>query len=274
MVNFIDIIQAPLRELQSFATQDSFESIECGQYAQILLAYMKAEDEQLANLVDECDDLSIRLLATIRHQILTNSVEVEIIEKLERLLPSPSDWQGEIAFTLGLAYLENEETRHALRCFKFANKHLWDLGARRKAVRALLNIVITDSKNPKTNKGIPGFEFVKEKAVEVGDDIIAGICSHHISKEHFKNKDFESSLKHINEALDLLSSDRGTPHFFEAALLRCQIYIELGRLNEANVDLQNSKTSRHPRILDSLRGIQNLLHEKNLSANDESTKQA
>lgn len=273
MVNFIDIIQAPLRELQAFTNQDSFESIECGRYSRILLAYMKGEEDQLANLVDECEDLTIRLLATIRHQILTNSIEVEIIEKLERILTNTSDWQGEIAFSLGLAYLENDETRHALRCFKFANKHLWDLGARRKAVRALLNIVITDSKNPKTNKGIPGFEFVREKAIEVGDDIIAGICSHHISKEHFKNKDFEQSLKHINEALDLLSSDRGTPHFFEAALLRCQLYIELGRLNEASVDLQNSKSSRHPRILDSLRVIQNIFNEKNLQE-DESTKQA
>lgn len=274
MINFAEIIQAPMRELQSFISAGRFASPEEGQYAHTLLAFLKSDDEQLEDLAEACEHNVLRSLIALRHQILTNSIESDLIEKLERMLTQASDWQGEIAYTLGLAYLENEEIKHALRCFKYANKRLWDIGARKKAVKALLNIILTEARDGKTNRGVAGFEFVREKAVEVNDNVLTGVCLTHIAKEHAKLKAFNEALTAANQALDLLSDERSTSYFFEALLQRAQVYLELDRVADAQVDLQNAKLSRHARIQDNCRQFERALTFKTASVQQEDTKQA
>jgi len=263
MINFADVIQAPMRELQAFISQGQFETPEDGHYAGVLLAFLKADEEELFELAESSQHTQVKLLAALRHQIITNSVDSDLLEKLERLLPVTSDWQGEIAYTMGLAYLENDEHKHALRCFKMANKRLWDIGARKKAVKSLLNIVLTEARSAQTQRGVAGFEFVKEKAVEVGDDVLTGICFYHISKEYFKNQDYDLALNSSNQALDVLSADRGTPYFYEALVQRGQTYLKLGRSQEAMIDLQAAKATRHLHIQDALKAMEKLVSALN-----------
>ena len=273
MINFADVIQAPMRELQAFIAQNQFEAPEEGFYAHVLLAFLKADEEALLELAESSQQTQVKMLATLRHQIITNQVDFDLLEKLERILPLPSDWQGEIAYTMGLAYLENDEHKHALRCFKLANKRLWDIGARKKAVKSLLNIVLTEARSAKTQRGVAGFEFVKEKAVEVGDDVLTGICFYHISKEYFKNQDFDLALNSCNQALDSLSADRGTPYFYEALVQRGQTFLKLGRLQDAQIDLQAAKATRHIHIQDALKVMEKLVMVINGEDNGQS-KQA
>lgn len=266
MITLAEILQAPMRELQVFISSGEFEAPEEAQYAHVLLAFLKADDEQLEVLADDCPNTQLKMLISLRHQIITNSIETELLEKLERILPLASDWQGEIAYTMGLAYLENEDYKHALRCFKLANKRLWEIGARKKAVKSLLNIVLTEARSAKNYRGVPGFEFVREKAVEVGDDVLTGICYNHIAKEYFKENNFEQSLMSSNQALDALSAERSSPYFFEALIQRSQTYIQLGRLSEAQADLLSVKAARHLDIVEALKGIERLLSQKASSA--------
>lgn len=258
-IQFSEILQAPMRELQAFVQDGNFEAPEEALYAQVLIAFLKADEEALFTLSEECQHTQAKLLASLRHQIITNNIDTDLLEKLEKLLPLASDWQGEIAYTMGLAYLESDEYTHALRCFKLANKRLWDIGARKKAVKALLNIVLTEARSSKIQRGIAGFEFVREKAVEVGDDVLTGICYYHIAKEHFKNQDFEASLKSSNQALDSLSAERSTPYFYETLVHRGQTFLKLGKLQEAQIDLQAARATKHNHIQDALRAMEKLV---------------
>ncbi len=254
-----DILEASLRELLAYQAQGDFAHPEHSYYVDVLVSYLQVDRTDLSRLKQLSPPKYLDLVE-IRWALITESLSLEFLRKIEQSEIVP-ELEGERAFVLGLAYLDLNLPAEARRSFQLAHRKLWSQGAKKKAVKGLLNVVVSEDRLDNNKKCIPSYEYVRDRALEVRDPIVAGLCSHNIAKEYAKLGAFELSLRFSNEALDLLYQDRGVNHFYEALLQRCHTLIELERYHEALIDFQTAKASNHERIREALKALEVLLGE-------------
>lgn len=260
MDEFCEVIQSSVKELQDLILQDRIHSLELKHYAEGILAYMLSDIPNLERLLNLVTSPEIIDCLGVRLSILKGSSSHDYLAYLTSVSQN-NEWKGEKAFIIGLAHLDLKNNVFAAQSFKLAYSELWKIGAKKKAVKALMNMVVSEDRENNKQKCIPSYEYVKNKAFEVGDNIVAGLCAHNMAKEYHKLGALDLSLKYSNEALDLLSQDSGSFHFYDALLQRCHILIELSRFNEALVDFQKAKASPHIRIQEALKSIEVILGE-------------
>lgn len=261
MTSFIEAIEAPLMELYIMRMEDNFNSYDLKLYTFCIESYLRAEKDELYKLIDEVPHY-LKDLVTLRYQIVIENIDLNLLSRLENSIGEMNEWDGEIAFVSGLACWSINDNHRAFKNFQCAYKKLWELGAKKKAVKALMNVVVSESRVDNTKRCITSYEFVKDKAQEIGDKVIAGICYHNMAKEYLKLNSAELSLKYSNHALELLQVDRGAIHYYEVLLHRCHSFIQMGRFHEALADFQTAKASKNIRIQNALKAIELILENR------------
>jgi len=263
MKEFAAALQANLVELRNHSLLSDQLSPTEASYVEILIAYLKGDNAGLRHCLARTSDELLQLLGRIRLQILECAIHPSDLHLLETWRDRHGFenclWEGEAMFLLGLAWCEAGEYELSKKFYMNAHRLLWREGVKKKAVKALLNNVVAESRLNKEKKLIVDYLFVAQKAVEVEDSIVAGICHLNIAQEYRKMGAPESALKSVNKSIEFMQADRGINHFYFSLLERCHIYIDLDRLSEARLDYQIAQESPFPEIKEGLKVIDALL---------------
>jgi tetratricopeptide (TPR) repeat protein len=258
--DFRDILDGNLVDLAHYLFNDAFQSPEQRLYCESLVSYLRAENDNLKVLVQKMAEFpEIQTLTLLRLQIRNSEFNEETVAAVKKLL-FKQDWlSAEAAFALGMTYLRFSRNEEAKVFFKEAYNLLKKSGAHKKSMKALLNVVVAESRIDNKRKLVYDYEFVAKKANEVGATEVEGICHQNISKELHLVGAFELALRHSNRAIELQESDAGSLPYFETLLHRCHVLISLGRYREAHADFEKSKLSPHVQIVEARKAIEKIL---------------
>lgn len=267
---FIKLIEANLEELFELENSDGVQDPLEHAYLQILKVYLRGDHQELKSLCANSNINKISFLKPLielRYQILVSKVDRENIQTLtgfcksDNTLNSLAHWRGEIAFVVGMAYLELKEYENAKNIFKVSYQELDLYGAKKKAVKALLNVLVAESRAHNKKKLLIDYEFVANKALAAQDSIVAGICYMNISREVQLIGSLNLALKYINRSITCLMSDQGINHYYSAILQRCHVLLDLGRTLEAQLDYEEALLSPHLHIQEATK-ILSLMFKK------------
>jgi tetratricopeptide (TPR) repeat protein len=257
---FIEILQSPLKRLRELVLCGDFENDEQRQYLHILIHYLAGEPEELELLLNMIVPHSeIALIGRLRLQNLQGQYSESQIDLVHTIALSSNHYAGEAAFALGMSHLRFKNNLAAKDAFKLSYQKLTEMGALKKASKALLNLVVSESRIDNKKRLIHDYEVVASKAKAAGALEVEGICYQNISKELHILGLFELALKYSNSALALQEDGFDSVHFYETLLHRCHVLIDLGRFKEAYFDFERAKLSRHVQTIEALKCIEKIL---------------
>ena len=265
---FLRIIEASLEELRNMNLLGEIQDKNLEIYAVILESYLCSEQDKLEQTLLKLEvQHPLYVISNLRLENLKKDLQIETLSKVSTIVALENTYSGEAAFTLGRAYLRIFENEQAKKFFQKAYKCLEAQNAKKKAIKAFQNLIISETRiNPK-KKYIEQYEFLAQKAKEVSEFAVEAISYHNISKELMFYNANELALTYAHKAVKALSHERGSLHFFEAILNRAHAYIKLGKYDEAYEDYQLSLTSRHPQIMEAQDAIKLMLEDKNQEDN-------
>jgi tetratricopeptide (TPR) repeat protein len=257
---FIEILQSPLQRLTELRLEGNFEDDTQKNYLSILIHYLSSEPEALEKLLSTLNPKSeIAVIGKLRLQNMLQVFDEHQLRLIREIIHSDSLWNAEAAFALGMTYLRFKKNIEARDTFQMAYRKLTDIGAHKKAVKALLNIVVSESRMDNTKRLIQDYQVVANRAKSVECREVEGICYQNISKELQLLGFFDLALRYSHQAIDLQEAGADTVHYYETILQRCHVLIDLGRFREAHQDFARAKLSRHPQTIEALKIIENLL---------------
>ena len=264
-LQLLEIIEFDLMSLNKALLSGDFENQGTESYARILRSYLQNDIHNLKNILSP-QDLSpeFRHLASLRLMILEKKQDIDSLKEVITYNIDNKILSAERDFILGTAFLRIKENLHAREHFKKAYKELDSIGAKNKGLKALMNVVVAESRIDNKRKLIGDYELIAEKANQIGNKIIQAICIHNISKEFQKVGGFELALKYANNSIELMKGDIGALHYYEAILHRSHVLIDLGRYQQAYLDFERAKISNHSQIKNALKCIEIMLGEKKL----------
>ncbi len=260
----LKIIQENLQGLKElFYTIDNYDSDEFF-YLQTLILYYQGEINLLKiHISKRKNQDTLQLMANIRLQIIKQSVKPSDLKLLKRVIESNSKldliWKAEASFLLGWAKREIKEFQEAKVIFKRTYNLLWEVNAKKKAVKSLLNHVVCQSHIDPTKRYLLDFRVIEQKALEVEDPIVAGLCQLNMARDYRFLGSFDLSEELINKAIQNLERDRGSNNYYFAVLERCYLNIELKRMNSAHRDYQIIKESELYEIQEASKVILGIL---------------
>lgn len=254
MKNLNQVIEASIEELMEFELLGEFESEQLAFYNQAILGHTRGEVSKLEEVLPKLTD-DFATIAAYRLEILKQNYSDSEITVSE-------EFKGEAHFVMGLNFVNFKDYPKAKFHFQKAYQFLWKQGAKKKAVKSLMNMVVSESRENNQKKLIVDYEFITKKAMSIGDKITAGTCQLNISREYQMMGAFELALITCNRALDFLEADMGATHYYFALIHRCHILVDLKRYPEALVDFQKAKTSNFSETKEALKVVETLLGDK------------
>ncbi|MAZ47572.1 MAG: hypothetical protein CME65_03350 [Halobacteriovoraceae bacterium] len=258
-----DLIQLSMSELRQASMLDQFETDSENQYSKAIVYYLEENLLELKELSPS--DQEIKFLIDFRIMMLERDYsDDDIKDWLEEGETISEEKQAELYFLAAYAAAEIQSYVYSKELYQKAYPRLKKIGADKKAIKSLLNLVVSEQCNIDSKKLILDYNFVATEARKAGDPIVEGLCFLNMSYEHQKLGGLELALNFVNQALDLLQNDFGANHYYSALAHRCHVLIELGRYNEALFDFQKIKVSRASESLEALKVIQVLLGEKQM----------
>ncbi len=253
-VTLVEVFDSDLDELLAMKLR-SFSSRLAEIYAAVQIAYLSGNDEGLRGLIDSvCRDLALEesqrnLLETVvraRYQLRTRQIDVGTFRKLEAFIEEFGEWKGEIYFILA-----NRAT--AEKCYDLALiyserswKSLEKQGARKKAVRALMNHLAAESCLHPQKHYLSDLYFVYREAKKTGDRTSIGTTLLNLSREYQKLGAYSTALKYVNRAVATLAKNAGNLAFYYALAHRCHLFCQLGAFADARGDAEVVLCSRFP----------------------------
>lgn len=254
MKNFNEVIQASIEELMEYELLGEFESEQLSFYNQAILAHTRGEVSDLEKVLPKLEG-DFKTLASYRLQVLKQ-------EFSETELMVSEEYMGEAHFVMGLNFVYSKDYVKAKSHFQKAYQVLWKQDAKKKAIKSLMNMVVSESRENNHKKLIVDYEFITKKALSIGDKITAGTCQLNISREYQMLGAFELALITCNRALGFLEGDLGATHYYFALIHRCHLLIDLKRYPEALVDFQKAKASPFEDVIEALKVVEVLLGDK------------
>ena len=263
--NIIEVIESSLMELNYILLHNNFKDEEAQSYASIIKLYLENDGLKLKNMISS-KKLSSKIyhLACLRLMILKNTQDMISLSHFMKFDMNNSQLEAEKKFILGIGFLRINENLYARDYFQKAYRELDAVGAKKKALKALMNMVVAESRINNKKRLIGDYELIAEKAKEIDDKIIEGICMHNVSKEFQRVGGFELALKYANHSVKLMKNDVGTIHYYEIILHRCHVLIDLGRYQQAYLDFDRAKLSNHPQTKNALKCIEIILGEEKI----------
>jgi hypothetical protein len=260
MISLTDVIDADLDALLGFRKL-RFETDYVEDYCEVLTLYLGGDVTGLRSAVARmasCQSRSdqhraVWLLGEARLQIRSTEIVPEHWKILLELSHTHSEWQGEIHMLLSHYYnlLDQHENskKSALLAFQFLKKQ----GAKRKAVRALMNALASESCAHPEKHYLPELYHVYREAKKAGDRTSIGTTLLNLSREYQKLGAQTTALKYAHRAVSVLSKNAGNLAHHLALLHRCHIFCELGAFLEAQMDAEVASISTFVEVTNGLK---------------------
>jgi len=172
-------------------------------------------------------------------------------------------WLGEIHFVVALAFETLENHEKSKLHYRIAADELARIGAKRKALKADMNHLAADSCiEPDSKRLIADYLFGYRQARKLKEFGIAGTVLNNVSREYHRIGAYAMALKFSNRAVALLERDFGTLHYYLAIVHRAHVLLDLGRSEEAQLDLDRARASTFIEVKSALA----LLEDKEAAA--------
>ena len=208
-----------------------------------------------------CESLRSMLLALceLRRGIRALAIDPETLKNVENLEPSCASWTGETQFVLSLACEAKGDYVGMREHGRMAAHFLEAAGLARKSVKALFNSVVAESRVRPEGKYLIDYNFVIKRALRAKAHGVAAMGLHNISREFQKIGALALALKFANRAITLLGNEFGSLSHYLAVVHRCHLFLELGRVNEAALDLELAASAGFPEIKTAVEVLQSLM---------------
>lgn len=260
LMTFLEATPFELKEINS---KGQIKNQNFNLYSRALESYYISDIESLKEHIENFEkDSILRSIASLRLSLLSGTANDSLKKEVIEIAKSDSPFGAEAALAAGRYCLSQRENEDACELFQLAYQKLEKLGAKKKALKAYQNLLISKTRVYPNKKYIQDYEFLASKAEEIVENAVESMCYHNISRELFYVGAFELALVYSNKALRLLKEDSRTVHYFEALLHRCHLYIKLGHFDKAHADFQYAKTSDHLSTQDAVEAIKQLLQGK------------
>lgn len=261
--HFSALIEANLEELIQMRIQVLYGDPVLQIYLEVLIAYLQHDIPKLEGLVRSIRNMDpalpgayfLALASVLRLEIRTFKVREETLKHAFNLAQEDHARAGELYFLAGLAYESMGDHSGMARAFKMSVLFLEVIGAKKKAVKAMLNFIAAESRVDPTRKLIADYYTLYKRAKKVKAYGVAGIALKNISREYQLVGAHLAALKCINRAIVLLEHEFNTKPYYLALVHRCHVYLDLGRNLEAEMDYQTAKTTTFPEVLGALEVI-------------------
>lgn len=248
------ILDADLEELTELHLRRADRATALGFYVSALrhflegnIAYLNKTLERLGETNFPEKDLLARLVRA-RVAVHYEKVGDDTITALEAALPSAGAWRAEVIFVIALCHEARNELKLMSRRYQEAAAALEEAGARKKAVRALLNHVVAESNIHKDRKFLRDYEFVYRQAKKAKVFSAAAVALMNISYEYRELGALTLSLSHVNRALALLERQKHGRSYYLALAHRAHVLHNLGRVAEARIDFEQLSAAEFPDI--------------------------
>lgn len=256
--NIIELNVSQLSDLIIFQEDKSGTNLHL--YAKAIHSYLNADCKSVEDILNQTDPSEeLWQIINWRLRILRCNYDAIDIKRCVDDCRLKGVVKGEFLFVLGTAALRVDSNELASILFKKSYGLLWNFGSKRKGVKSFMNHLVAESRLDNRRRLVSDYLFLIEKAKEVGDSIVEGLCIHNISKEYQILGAYELALDYSQKSLDLLKNDFGSLHYFEAVLQKCHILIDLGRIDQAFKEFQKAKASPHPQTMNALCVIEKML---------------
>lgn len=246
-----DVLSANVHQLNEITRCFDF-SAEVRFYAKVLLSYLqrnviemeylfKNQEKELVEIKSSTNFKILNILTQARIQIRNKNVEQKTIEELQQYAKLESLYRGELFFVIGLCYDSQNELHEARKSFNSASFYFENQGIFVKQFKCYTNAISCESRLYPFENFIPQYEFIIKKAIELNDHLVAGTNLNNISYEYEQIGALRAALQYSIEALNILDKYgyRSINYYF-ALVQRCNLYIKLDRLYEAQLDYEKS----------------------------------
>lgn len=255
------IMNAQLGELVQMKAEIPSWPVELSLYHAAMVAYLKMDIVGLQAVVEcsqrflssgqnskgdfvdpdcEASFEIVRTLIECRLHIRRQEQVDESLLRLQSLHSQNSLWQGEIQFVCAIFHGLKHDYENERRLFLEAYRSFTAEGALAKALLAMQNSIAAEASLYPKRRFVVEYSSLKEHAIENSIFSTAGLCALNISREYQLLQAYDVALKLASEALRHLKRDLGTQHFGLALCHRAQLFVELGRIHEAKLDLQET----------------------------------
>lgn len=261
----IRILEGSLHQLLDMRGK-TIPSAELQAYYDVMTAYLRNDLVRLQTAAHYVDSKSYPLLSRIsilRFQIRDRSVCETTIKQIIDLAESESDWRAEAYFVCAMAYTHIERHDLAKGLFLSASNCFEEMGAKRKAVKSLLNHLVAESNVNPERKLIVDYHHLAERAKAVGEFGMAGLAFLNISREYHLIGACEIALEYCNRAMELQHNDVGTVHHYLCVVHRAHVLFDLDRNEEATLDLQAASISDFPEVVAAVQALKEIVLARN-----------
>lgn len=246
MKTLVKILDADLEELTELHLRRTERRSVFGFYVSALRHYLEGDRGFLAQTLarlpeaegDAADKEIAGMLIEARLAVRAGEVADSIVKKLEAKLPSAGDWTGEMQFVLALCHEIRGEKRPMSARYQQASVTLADLGARRKAVKALLNHVAAESAQHPERHHLREYEYIYRQAKRVKNYSTAAVALLNISHEYHDIGALQLALSHVNRAIVLLDRQKQGRSYFLALAHRAHVLHDMDRKEEGMLDYE------------------------------------
>lgn len=254
----IEIIGASLVELQIHARDFNLDPISKF-YAEVLLYFLNFDnlalkekwdvlrtDSQLQkNLQPYTNDLLT--ICELRYQLRTEKVTAIYLKKLNEKKLS-NIFEAEKYFLMGRSYELLQNEKENIQCALKASALYKKAGCPKKALRALYNSVVAESRLAPYKTYILEYQSIIRLAEETQDTSFCGMSQTMISREYQIIGLLDEAIQLSEQGLKNLSLEKGSFHYFHAILHRASLMIETKNFSEAKKLLAESKLGSFPEI--------------------------
>ena len=257
--DLIEILESDLNGLLAMRGR-RFSCDEANFYYPILLAYLTGDLPALFQATEKVVQLSrskpelepLVALGRLRYQIRTRMIDPKLIFATEEQAKKANLWQGELHFALSNAYAAQENHELARDHSLASARALKEMGARKKAVRALMNAISSESCFRPEKHYLADLHFIYRRAKESGDLISVGNTLINLSREYQKLGLYAAALKYAHRAIAVFSKNAGGIDYHLALTHRAHIYCQLDSFFEARTDAELAMNCTFPEVQGSI----------------------
>lgn len=229
---FSRVIEASPVELEGILKNNTLKHRHHQLYAKALLLYFRRDAKNLEFALSDLEGHpDIYAITKLRFAVCTGNLKRQIIHDLRDRLPK-DHWAAEALFVIAYAYGEMEDWFMSESFYRRANESLKEINCQRKALKALQNLVATNTSIDKTRRNIDDYLLIAKKAVQLKEYGAASMAYANIAREFQVLGLMSLAQRYSVRAMALSRHERQSLQHYLVCLNRAHICLDLNRLTE------------------------------------------
>lgn len=265
-MNISQIMQASLNDLAQYCLQiQSPEPSLEDCYAQVLLAFLRSDLPRLTELTDQVnrfrehpDQKAFETACQLRLAIRRRRFEKQLSENVQALFESlQPTWKGELALLQATHFTVEPDFLKAKEWFRRAYQALLNTGFTKKALRARLNELVTDSHIDPDKNQLSSYHDLYRWCLQNSDreDVVALTCLINISREYQRAGAYLASLQWCEKGLKFSELQFGSAAHHLLLAQKADVLLSLNRLAEARLVCDELTLTPFPEVKAALEVI-------------------